>query len=306
MKKYLCLICILPVFAGNAQTISDGLMMPAKNLCTGVLYTHDRWTNYWEGTLKRDNGNIGTLTTQSAMWVAAYGITKRLNALAALPYVWTHASQGTLAGQQGIQDLTLALKFNLLNSKAEHHEFKAFVVGGFSTPLSNYTPDFLPLSIGTGTTNFSGRITLNYAFLKNFYINFSGAYTWRSNIEIDRQAYYTNGQLYLTHEVWMPNVFDYFGSLGFHKGPLQTELNYSQQVTLGGDDIRRHDMPFPSNRMNFSKAGLLVMYYLPWPKYLAVRCAAHYTVSGRNVGQSTAITTGLLYTIIFKDKQSQL
>ena len=49
----------------GAQTIDDGLMMPRRQLCTGFLYTHDSWDRYWEGSLERGNGNIGTLTTQS-------------------------------------------------------------------------------------------------------------------------------------------------------------------------------------------------------------------------------------------------
>ena len=59
------------------QTLTDGLMMPKKNLCTGFMYTHDSWTEYWEGELKRDNGNIGKVTTQSLMWVGNYGITNK-------------------------------------------------------------------------------------------------------------------------------------------------------------------------------------------------------------------------------------
>lgn len=255
MKTSIFWMCITSTLTCRAQTISDGLMMPAKSLCTGFLFTHDEWTNYWEGTLKRTNGNIGTVTTQNVMWIGVYGVNEKLNLIASLPYVWTRASQGTLGDLSGLQDLSVALKYRLFKKENNPSTFNAFAVGTFSTPVTNYTPDFLPLSIGLGSTNFSGRITVNQAFKQNFYANISMAYTWRNNIEIDREAYFTNGQLYLSHEVWMPNLFDYFVSLGYHRGPLQTELNYMQQVTLGGGDIRRHDMPFPSNRMNFSRAG---------------------------------------------------
>jgi hypothetical protein len=73
---------------------------------------------------------------------------------------------------------------------------------------------------------------------------------------------------------------------------------------LGGGDIRRQDMPFVSNKMNASKVGGLIMYYLPWPKYLAVRVSGNYVVAGRNVGQTTSLTGGLMYTLFFtKDKE---
>ena len=51
--------------ASKRRPITDGLMMARGQLCTGFVYDHDQWSNYWEGALKRDNGNIGTLTTQS-------------------------------------------------------------------------------------------------------------------------------------------------------------------------------------------------------------------------------------------------
>jgi hypothetical protein len=41
------------------------------------------------------------------------------------------------------------------------------------------------------------------------------------------------------------------------------------------------------------------MYSLPKARNLAVRVVGAYTVSGRNVGQATALTAGLLYTFRF-------
>src|SRR4029450_10620624 len=70
-----------------AQTIEDGVMMSKGQLFTGAVYTHDTWDEYWEGGLKRDNGNIGTLTTRSNAWFANYGITDRLNVIGHIPYI---------------------------------------------------------------------------------------------------------------------------------------------------------------------------------------------------------------------------
>ena len=70
---------------------------------------------------------------------------------------------------------------------------------------------------------------------------------------------------------------------------------FSQQRTTGGGDIRRQDMPFVSNRMNFSKVGGMVMYPIPKLQGLAVQLSYAYTLNGRNVGQATTFTAGLLY-----------
>ena len=82
----------------HAQTIEDGIMLANKTLCAGALYGHDSWDQYWEGSLERVNGNIGTVTTQSLTMAANYGVTNWFDAIINVPYVWTNASQGVLHG----------------------------------------------------------------------------------------------------------------------------------------------------------------------------------------------------------------
>ncbi|MCY1021106.1 transporter [Pyxidicoccus sp. MSG2] len=271
-------------------------MMPKNDFCTGFMYTHEQWSSYWEGELKRDNENIGRLTTRNLMWIGNYGLHDRVNVIAAVPYVWTRASQGTLHGMEGLQDFSLAVKGNFFKQQFEGGWFNAFAGAAFSMPMSDYAPDFYPLSLGTSTYNLSGRLTASLRLAQGWYLTGSGAYTWRSNTSLDRAAYYTDGQLFLTDDVQMPDMVDFVASVGYLQNGLQVELHYLRQNTLGGGDIRRQDMPFVSNRMNFSKVGAMISYFLPGLSGLALRGGADLTVSGRNVGASTALTAGLLYT----------
>ena len=286
-----------------SQTLSDALMMSKSNLCTGFMYGHDQWKNYWEGNLKRDNQNIGNLATQSLTWVGVYGLSEKVNLVATLPYVKTKASGGTLAGQEGIQDLTIGAKYRIVKQQVGKGSFTVFGAGSFTTPLSDYTPDFFPLSLGTASTTVSGRFITGYALEQGIYFNATAAYTWRSNVTLDRPSYYTDNTFFETNEVQMPNVFDYSLEAGYRKKAFQGALSFMQQNTLGGGDIRRQDMPFVSNQMNASRLGALVMYYLPKPKNLAVRLIGSYVVAGRNVGQSTSFMGGLLYTFNFAKGQ---
>ena len=299
IRSLLILILVGCIYPSIAQNLTDGLMMQKKSLCTGLMYTHDQWENYWEGELKRDNGNIGDVTTRTLTWASTYGITSRINVIAMVPYIKTEASEGTLQGMEGFQDVSIGVKYNFFKKKTEKSAFHAFGVFNFSTPLSDYTPDFYPLSLGTQTTNLQYRVTAHAKVNPGIFVNASAGYTWRSNTTLDRPAYFDGNQFYLTDEVKMPNVFDLFVSAGYHKGPLQAELQYVQMNTLGGADIRRQDMPFVSNRMCFIKTGVLVMYYLPQVKNLALRASGHYTVQGRNVGQSTTFMAGAFYTFNF-------
>lgn len=294
-----CLLLLSPALM-RAQSIDDGALLPRHALATGIVYTHEDWSQYWEGTLKRVNGNIGTVTTQSLTWTAAYGVTDRLSVMAMLPYVSTQASQGPLHGMHGVQDFMLAAKYRILATPlTDRGTLRAMIVGAAGIPASNYTPDFLPLSIGLASKQVSGRFILNFQSRDGWFLNGAAGYTWRGNVQLDRPAYYTNGQLYLTNEVAMPDVVDYSVSVGFQQGRLCIPVSFSQHRTLGGGDIRRQDMPFVSDRMNFGKIDGLVMYSLPSPRDMGIRFGTSRIVSGRNVGETTAVTGGLFYTFHF-------
>ena len=307
IKKFTFLMTAIVMGSGllKAQTFTDGLMMPKKDLCTGFIYSNDSWKKYWEGTLNRENGNIGTVSTKSVAWMGAYGITDKLNVIAVVPYVWTHASQGTLADMKGLQDLTIGAKYNFLKQTIGTGDLSMFAVGSYSTPLSDYTPDFLPLSIGLAAQKLAVRFTTHYKLSSGWYATGNLGYIWRSNVTIDRPAYYTDGQQTLSDEVWMPNVLDYSFNVGYLKNGLQAFIGYTQQNTLGGGDIRRQDMPFVSNRMNFSKIDATVKYFIPKINSLAVWAGVGYTVTGRNTGQSTYYMGGFLYTLHFGKTANQ-
>ena len=280
-----------------AQTVDDGLLVPKRTAMLGVFYGHDSWNEYWEGTLKRSNGNIGTLTTQSMTIVAGYGVTRRLTLMATLPYVSTHTSQGFLQGMHGVQDLTVAAKFRVYSSDTSGRGLSAFVVGVGAIPASHYTPDFMPMSIGTAGSRAAARLTVSYASLSPWFGSLSGGYTFCNNVRLDRDSYYTDGRLFLTNEVAMPNVLDYTLMTGYRRGRLEVPIALTQQHTLGGADIRRQDMPFVSDRMDFTRLGAAIQYGLP--KNLMVRVGAAHVLTGRNVGQSTTYTTGLIYALGF-------
>jgi hypothetical protein len=306
-RKILSSICfallVLLCPSLHAQTIDDGIMLADKTLCAGALYTHDSWDHYWEGSLERVNGNIGTITTPTITMAATYGVTSWFDAIANVPYVWTNASEGVLHGQAGFQDLTLAAKFKAISVPVGHHgALRAMAVLSGTLPMTNYTPDLQPLSLGANSKTLSGRTTLNYLGRRGLYINGTAAYTFRGNVTLDRPSYFTNNQLYLSNEVAMPNQFNFGTSIGYRKNNLSILGDYSQQQTRGGGDIRPQDTPFVSNRTNFSKAGATLKLPIPKLKNLQYWLIYSNTFQGRNVGQSNTITTGLMYTLPFEKR----
>lgn len=300
--------CVLTAVPLCAQTIDDGIMLEKNELFVGSTYMYDSWDHYWEGALKRDNGNIGTLTTQTNTWFANYGVTRRLNVIATVPYVWTRASKGVLHGMSGFQDITVVAKYRAFETPfTSHGSLKAIGVIAAGTPLTDYSPDFMPMSIGSRSGRLGSRFTGNYQGNNGLYINGTLAYTWRGPVTLDRPYYFTDGQLFLTDHVHMPAVFDYTTSAGYYKRRLMLEGFFMQQRTKGGGDIRRQDMPFVSNRMNYSKVGGMLMYPLPLPKLrdFCFQFAYARTIDGRNVGQSNTVTTGLMYLFHFGARASK-
>jgi hypothetical protein len=306
LRSYLCraglVACgfFLISETANAQTDADALMIPKNYFCTGIMYGHSSWKDYWEGTFKRNSGNIGTLSSSSFTYVGNYGITNKLDLIAMAPYIKTNASAGTLKGQSGLQDLTVALKYMALNTELGKGIFSAHAIAEGSIPLSNYENDFLPVSIGLHTKTVSLRGLLNYQ-VGRFFVAGAGQYVWRANTSIDRDAYYTDHLIY-SHDVEMPNVSNFLGSFGYRSLKLNVEAIVTKMTTLGGFDIRKNDMPFASNKMNMTTIGGLAKYSFDNLTGFEIVAGGNYVVSGRNVGQATNFFATVLYVFDFNKK----
>lgn len=295
--------CLGAAFTSLAQTEFDAIMMNKYQFCSGFQYSHSSWKDYWEGTLKRNNENLGTVTTQSVMYMANYGITDKLNVMAGAPYVWTRASAGTLAGQQGFQDLSLFVKWIPFQKSFGKGAVTLFVIGGASTPLFDYVVDHLPLSIGMGATNLTGRVMVDYN-RNRITATASAAYIRRSNVTVDRTAYY-DGEMHLTNKVDMPDATQYQLRAGYRGRYIIAEALLTNWTTLGGFDMTRNNMPFPSNRMNATSAGVYAKYTVKQHINLSLNGSATATLRGRNMGQATAFSAGAFYILNFKNNTAK-
>lgn len=275
-----------------AQTPMDGIMMSHKELCFGLNFTQDTWDEYWEGTFKREDGNFGVVRRQTITPMVAYGVTKRLNVLASLPWVRTHASQGQMAGVSGLQDWGLWVKAKAWQSG----HFSLLGVAGVTGPASNYLPDYMPLQIGLGAVEGSLRGIARLEGEKGLYAWAQAGYHVRSHTTVERTYYYTTHGNY-SNRVDMPNAITYGFTLGswMLERTLRTELTFDGLYTTAGHDIRRQDVGFPSNKRIFTRAGGLAQYFLPKNQRWALTAAGSYVLNGRNVGQSTVWSAGLLY-----------
>jgi hypothetical protein len=304
MKKfYLSCLLLVPLFM-TSQTEIDGIMMSKNNFCFGAVYQYSSWDEYWEGTFKRENLNLGTVSTKSIAIMGNYGVSDKLNIIFSLPYVETKASAGTMGGQKGLQDLSLTIKYMPIEKTIGKATYSLYALGSFSTPISNYSADYLPLSIGLQSKTAALRLMGDFQ-LGNFFSTLSGAYVKRANITIDRNAYLTD-EIHYTNKVDMPDAISVNFRAGYRSSRLIAEFVIDNWVTQsGGFDITKNNMPFPSNTMNALKYGVNSKYTLKKIPQLSLVGGFNYVVQGRNVGKSDTFYGGLFYVINIKKTSEQ-
>jgi len=139
--------------------------------------------------------------------------------------------------------------------------------------------------------------------VNTFFATTSGSYVFRDNINIDRTSYYTN-QVHYTNEVEMPDGFNFNFRTGYRSSKLIAEAIVNSWTTLGGFDITRNNMPFPSNKMNATTIGGNVKYVVTPDQKLSLVGGANFTVAGRNVGQTNTFYASAFYIIDFSRKKT--
>ncbi len=309
MKKLLRLrlitLLLLPAGALQAQTPSDELMMKKYELCVAVSYDHGDWNRYWEGTYLRGNANIGTLTRTTVMPMVAAGITDKLNLLVATPFVKTKSNGGQLTGAKGFQDVSVALKYEIIKKKIGIGNLSLLSTVGFATPMSNYLSDYMPYSLGLGTNEFTLRGIVHYQLDKGIYLRLAGAQVWRGTTITERDYYYNNGSYY-TNKMDVPNAINYSATLGtwLFKYSLKVEASYMAMKGQSGDDIRPYNMPQPTNKMQVEQIGGFAQYYfknhVKALTGLGVLTYYNQVTNGRNVGKTTSFGFGATYQFLIK------
>ncbi len=218
-----------------------------------------------------------------------------------LPYIKTASTEpngGKLAGVSDFQDVSLALKYRWLNKDFNKGTLTGLATLGFSTPITNYLPDYMPYSIGLGAPELTYRAIVEYRNSSDWYFHGAGTYLWRGYAEAEREYYYNNGSFYTP---WMdvPNAITAEASIGkwLFANALQVQLSYFNSISLSGDDIRPYNAPQLTNKVNMTRVGLFAHYFFQKVTGLGIVAYHNRVVSGRNAPQMN--TTGLGVTYFF-------
>jgi hypothetical protein len=278
----------------RAQMPSDGFTMDKGIFCTVLNYSQSSWDHYWEGTRYRNNRNIGTFQSQALHPMLGYGISNRLNLFAGLPHINNRSNAGTMAGKKGWQDVSVDAKYRLAKLRSKQITLQLFAGAGFSVPVTDYVPDFLPYSIGLGSRTVTGRLILHTVVKNHFFVTLQGGYTARSNIKVDRITYYSDRQ-YHSNQMRVPHVWSGAAMAGYDGKRLRAHLYYNAQLSETGSDMRPNDMPLPVHRMNRHSVGVHGLLWVPGVKGLGLQASVNQTVAGRNMGKALTWMGGLQF-----------
>ena len=309
-KNLLRALLVIPTLFSkfSAQTPSDAIMMNAEQACILFEYNYGSFNQYWEGTLLRENQTIATVKRSTFMPMLAIGILDKLNFFIGVPYIKTESSDpngGKFAGANDFQDLSVALKYQIVNKVKDSSNLSVLATVGFSTPITNYLPDYMPYSLGLGAPELSYRGIAQYKWKNGIYLRGSAAYLWRGYAKAERAYYYNNGSYYTP---WMdvPNALAFEGVLGIwaFKNALQFELSYMSSNSTSGDDIRSYNAPQPTNNIDMDKLGVFAHIYIPSIKGLGVVAYHNQVVNGRNAAKISTTGVGLTYYFNYRNKQN--
>ena len=98
-------------------------MMEKNGFCVGPMFGYQQLEKLLGRNIKKRKSKSWNGFDQMFSVMGNYGITNKLNVLFSLPYVKTKASAGQLNGQEGLQDLSLWIKWKAYSKKVGIRSF---------------------------------------------------------------------------------------------------------------------------------------------------------------------------------------
>ena len=253
------------------------------NLVTALGYSYESYDTYYVGENSTKNPNLGTITTKSIGLFLAGGVTDYLDVIASVPYISAKASQGFMSDQNDVQDISLFVKGRFLNRTFENNSnLSLSAAGGISTPLSDYIADS-PVSIGSQSTQFDGRLIAQYRTSKGIFVAAQTGYIKRGNVHIDRGL-----------EVIVPDAQDYILRTGGSYKKWYADAWFQHQNSRNGTNIGP-GVPFPGNEIDFTRIGFTLYRSIPKFENFGIAIGGGFTLSGKNIGRSDRFSASLVY-----------
>lgn len=287
-SKLFAMLCFLTSSLMLAQSPVSGFMKKNKEGSAVISYSYEKYDQVFFVPQEVDGIPVfNEVTNTSISLYGEYGITDDLNVVFNVPYIKSegNASQGTLDNlgfentREGIQDLSLFVKYNVHTFNLGKSQLSFIGSIGLVTPLSDYKADEglqSIIAIGNQVTSFN---TLAIATLKT------------------NSGFFTTGQIgYSFKDSGAPHALLSQLKVGYAASQFYVDGYVANQLSeKDGTDILNEGFSgyFPATRVNYTRVGLNV--YAPLIEGIGITAGANTYVAGRNLGKSTGFYGGLVY-----------
>ena len=270
----------------QAQSPVSGFMTPAGKVSVSLSYSSENYDNVFLVPKKVEGVPIFKKVENTAYNLyVTYGSSDKINLIFSLPYITSkgNADQVVLNDlgleneRKGIQDGSLFIKFKPFSKKMGNATLDLLGTVGITAPLGGYNANegFQSIiAIGNASTKVT---TLGIAQLK-----------------MDNGLFATAQLGYSIRNNRVPNAFVSELKLGYAGSKIYVDAYAAIQQSGTGNDILQpgFDAFFPATRVNYGRLGVNV--YVPIASGFGVSGGFNTYISGRNLGQSTGFSAGLV------------
>lgn len=272
-KRPMSLIALLTLaVAGPAMALQITPSQPAAgewNLALSL--TSESYDEFWVGSQRVSEPALGEVETTSASLWARYGITDRLAVAVSVPWVDVEGDGFAGLEDSGFQDLEASVQYRLLEVDKGDWNHRISLGASLRTPIGSYEGN-APISLGDDTTD--GILGIGWA---------GGTGPWLVSSHV---AYALRGDD-------APDTSNLRLEVGRSFGPrVWTALGFGLQRASSGTDIGEPGFTFPSNREEHDRIDA-ELYFAITPQ-VGLSARAWETLSGRNTGDSTGLSLGLV------------
>lgn len=248
----------------------NGFLAAPGEGSAALSYTAESYDEFWAGDQRTSAPPLGEVETTSwSLWFR-WGFTDRLSVVANLPYVAVDTDGPAGFEEDGLGDaeaLLLVRAFETTSGAARHR----LVAGiGGRTPVSSYVAD-APVSLGDGSDDLLLRLVYQLQ-VGSFYLSQQVGYDLRGDD--------------------VPDSFPLYTEAGYTFGRWTGSVSYKRLVADGGTDIGDPGFTFPSNEEEVERAGAKL--YGRFTDRFGAFVSAFTTLDGRNTGDATGISTGVV------------
>lgn len=281
--KHKVLIAIT-IFCWNSEVFSQGLLdgfTPEKGdfSITGS-YTHSSFKGFYIGEMRGEDNDRSTQNIGSIY--AKYGLSSRFSLVGNLPYIKAERPERSQK-ESGLQDFSVALKFNTYKYNFEHSILNVITALGATIPASDYDVDKF-ISIGNGAISANFTAGLHFKTNSGVFVTLLNTYSIKGDADNKGEG----------EDFDVPDTNYIVGKLGYAGSLIYLEgwIDYTNSIDgpdLGGEGFRPGG--FSENEVDFTRIG--VTAYKNIIPSLGVSAGFGTVIEGRNVADSTTFSIGL-------------